>query len=709
MTIDPSLFAKVRRIASLPAIRSVAVLPHSTQHAPVAMLALWSRVTQNPGTCRCVSCVSNAGAVARRRGQRGLGGSWVLGTPTSTFLYTTVFAAALTIDARAKSDRNRQWDDAFAQLRDALDRPPNVARPARGAAEPDQTSLPAAEHDSNGIFEESDWQSVRRVANMDLGSTGCPAQREASQLDAAAQTWQDLHFDSRLPGAQALAWPANTGRDLIPHNLPPQSLWAPDVLRWKAMRRRHTRKKMAMQELATGFLIHNLVKHAGLARFSASADDILKRLSPHIRHIASSPGDEIGTAREAFLADMERLHLTDVNSSAEHIANARVHVASPGIPSYHQDADGDFYEICKQMNDSIAQLLRQCGKGNDREKALVVAKICHNLLVSTAAPDLHTFNILIAGFKLWRNASLVDDAIAAFFASKIRPNELVCTQILNHYSTQSRPNDFSRFVARMRGVGDALALANPAINVNEAGQDRLVRINEDKVYQKVHPTPMVFAALIDGVMKFAGFDRALDVYYEMKADGWGLAIPALTRLLGDCIRRADWEGGTYVWEEINSIKTKVKPSYVAKAYHHMLSLCSVTGNTVAFNQVLAEIAKRGFDQRSIINAAMKTTRWAQHKKDNMAPAWAADNLMIAVSGYLNDAKPSNNTFDEHLLDDMDFEDVPYTQQSSEESPAARTMQSNTGLLTKDNPIDTREAWSSWVEHEFGERPKDPKS
>jgi hypothetical protein len=142
----------------------------------------------------------------------------------------------------------------------------------------------------------------------------------------------------------------------------------------------------------------------------------------------------------------------------------------------------------------------------------------------------------------------------------------------------------------------------------------------------------------------------------MKADGWGLAVPELTRLLGDCIRRADWEGGTYVWEEINSIKTKAKPSYVARAYHHMLSLCSVTGNTVAFNQVLNEVAKRGFDQKAIIKAAMKTTRSAQYKKDNLAPAWAADNLMIAVSGYLNEAKAPNDASGESISDEVEYDD-----------------------------------------------------
>jgi hypothetical protein len=613
---------------------------------------------------------------------------------------TTVFAAGLTIDVKAKLDRNVQWTEAFAQLQHALDEPLTATRTAHQLEDssPDPSSQLAGHE-----VEDADSQKLHHAADMETVDSTTPNEHDVSQLDAATRTWDDLRLDSRLPGAQALPWPPNTGRELIPHHLPPQSLWSPDTLRLSALRRRHTRKKLAMQELVTGFLIHNLIRHVDLARVLGKTDPRLARLSPCIRHIAAESDAEAEAARTAYVADMEQLHITHVSSSAEHIARTRTHTTPLRLPSYTQDADGDFYQICKQMNQGITQLFGQCGKGHDAEKPFVVAKICHNLLVSTSAPDIHTFNTLIAGFTLWRRSRLVDDVIAALLASKIRPNELLCTQILRHYTVRSRPDDFSRFVALMRGVGDSLTLANPGITLNEASQNRLVRVSEDKVYQKTHPTPMVFAALIDGVMKFAGFDRALNVYYEMKADGWGLALPALTKLLADCIRRADWEGGTYVWEEINSIKAKVKPSYVARAYSHMLSLCSVTGNTAAFNQVLNEVAKRGFDQKSIINAAIQTTRWAQNKRDNIAPAWAADNVMIAVSGYVSDVKLPNDPVDDSPPDETEFGDSAFSQEMPQEGAASQTRHS--GIGTPTNTTST-EAWSSWVEYELGKRPKD---
>lgn len=650
------------------------------------MFALWSRVAQSPGTCRCISCVSNARLVVRRCGLRG---PWALRTPTSTFWYTAVFAAGLSIDAKAKADRNKQWEDAFAQLRDAMDHQP----------EPNNTSeRTASEHASAthnppvsaSLFDEADWQDAHNFVGMEVGDDSAMLEHQASHLRSSRDIWDHLRLDSRLPGAQVLDWPANTGAPLNPYHLPPQSLWAPDVLRLSALRQRQTRKKLAQQELTTGFLIFKLIRDVGLED-SHKVNDTLKQLAPAIRQIMTSTNAAAETARTAFMMDLERLQMAHVSSSPEHIDSARVNIDKSWVPHYYQDPDGDYYGICKQMNDAITQLLDSSARGRQGEKPLLVAKICHNLLISTAAPDLHTFNILIAGFSQWRRNLLVDNVIAAYHASKIRPNELLCTQILHHYTNTARPDHFTRFVAKMRGAdGDALSLANPRIKINQASQGRLVRLNPEKVLQKVYPTPMVQAALISGVLRFAGFDRALDIYYEMKADGWGLAVPGLTKLLADCIRRADWEGGTYVWEEINSIKTNVKPSYVAKAYHHMLSLCSVTGNTVAFNQVLNEVAKRGFDKKSIITAATKTTRWAQRLAPH-APAWAADNVMIAVSGYMNENVTASSEVNGLPHEDEEFDDSSFGQSTLDDDAANLTGSANTTPPKEFDSTNTGEA------------------
>ncbi|KAF1834219.1 hypothetical protein BDW02DRAFT_344314 [Decorospora gaudefroyi] len=662
------------------------------------MRAIWSRAASNPGTCRCTSCVSNTAAGARRGGRTALRGPWRFGTPTSTFVYTTIFAAGLATDARAKAARNREWEQAFARLNEAADRPP----PEQEASEQDAKEVAAATervHESLSLADlpsDLDWDVIHRIVGMELVEDDETLQTQALQSqirDYAELDCEDLSFDSRFPGDPLLEWPVNTGPALARYNLPPQSLWAPDELRLAAMRRRFTWKKLAMQNLSAGLLIHELLHRAHVAIWSKTAREELQNLAPQIQQVIAMTEDQGEHARLDILEAIENLRSTPLDDSSPFEgSDSEILVDHPAIPSYHQDADGDFYAITAQLNRGLKQLLSLDNRRANHRQAVAIAKICHNILISSAPPDLQTYNTLLAGFQRWRRPALVDSVIAAFYVHKIRPNEFTCREILNYYAARNLPDDFSSFVAKMRGVGEALMLANPSITVNEASQGRVVRNDQNKLYQKVHPTPMVFDALISGVRRFAGFDRALDIYYEMKADGWGLDVGGLTKLLGSCIRRADWEGGLYVWQEINSIKSKAKSSDMAKAYNHMLSLCSVTGNTAAFNQILNELVKRGYNSKIIIDGAKRTTRSLQ-KKEYVAPAWMADNVLIALSDYIHDVKPSDSGDAQSV---MTGEEEMFSQNAPD--------------ITEDDepaPTDENEAWAAWLEHEFGERPKDP--
>lgn len=592
----------------------------------------------------------------------------------------------------------------MGSLKEALERPLDRPLKMRGQANTEHESIDHVPLER--LPSDLDWTRVTQVAGMDLADDQRLFHRMHSRAyDDPAAAWDDLRWDSRFPGMQQLQWPANTGHRVKPYNLPPQSLWAPDMVRLAAMRRRHTWKKLTMQELCTAVLIHSLLRRVNVPSQPRIG------LSPQIERVTRFDKTEAWKARKDILANIVRLHLISVDATVDEAMQAQIYPNQPAIPRYHQDADGDFYEVTQQLNNGLKELLRHDSRDrkNDEEAAITLAKICHNLFVSSAPPDVQTFNILIAGFKRWRHPEMVDDTILAFHASKIRPNEITLRYILGHYISEKRPDGFSRFVAWMRGVSDALMLADPEVTVNEASQGRLIRINEHKVYQKVHPTPMVFGALIGGVMKFGGFDRALEVYYEMKADGWGLDMAGLTRMLGDCIRRADWQGGVYVWEEINSIKDMAMPKDMAKAYEFMLSLCSVSGNTAAFNQVLKEVAGRGFDRTTIISGALRTTRWAQSKKENLAPAWAADNLLIAVSSFVKDLKePDSSAPPEFSIDDLMY-GAPVTQGDDDllVDNLSDWDESIPTTVSEQRPTELNETWASWVEAEFGERPKDP--
>ncbi|KAF2866849.1 hypothetical protein BDV95DRAFT_583909 [Massariosphaeria phaeospora] len=672
------------------------------KHVSRIMQTLWSRATRNPGTCRCISSVSSPATIARRAGVVRHHGPRACATSSSTLRPAAMFIAGLTTGRRCHDKRKEQWDAAVAILGEELHRPPSQGTQSQPEDLFDDESLshPSPLAPENFFIESADWDSILRAVGMELveGDVFQERQSKIQQDYVSEDLWDLIQIDSRFPGVQALTWPANTGRDLVPHHLPPQSLWSPDHMRWTALRKRQTRKKLAIQELAIGRLIHSLLQ---CARVSRLPPDFSVSISPELRRLASLGQYEINIFRREIAHVIEKLQdLPSDNPSSDNLNGVRASFEGIAVPQYFQDSDGDFYQISRQMNTAIKHIFS--GTANEMKDeqywqsgqgALAVVKLCHNLLVSSAAPDVQTFNILISGFKRWRRADMVREVIKEFYVCKIRPNEITCVAILDHYIQNNLPSEFSRFVAKMRGMDNALMLARPDININQAGGDRLVRVAKDKVYQKIHPTPLVYNTIMLGVLRFAGFERALEIYYEMKEDGWGLDALALTHFLVDCVHRIDWNGGLFVWQEINTIKRKAKFSHMMKAYAQMLSLCSVAGKTVAFNQILNEVARRGLDRKAIIESAMQTTRMVQKKNDDIGPAWTADNVLIATE-YMEDATPRRQK-------DDPFEESFPSYPDSTVKPRASVASTSS---------DPETAWSSWVAHELGEDvPDEPES
>jgi hypothetical protein len=677
------------------------------------MLALWSRAVRTQGTCRCISCISNSSAVSSQGGAVTLRGAWALGTPTSTFVYTGVFAAGLAYDAKSKRKRNEQWEAAFTHLREGLDQTSTqehsrIVEVEANEVTVDDDDFPPTQ---NPLEEGLNWAKVYRVAGTELEDNvvaglrdGVVSSEQPYNMDLehlSESLWQLLPYDSRFPSAPTMEWLANTGPNPTRFHLPPQSLWAPENVRWTAMRTRQVWKKLTMQELSVGALIYSLLGHTNVPQLP---DDVLASLSPHIRQVIQMDKQQRLRCQSEVLDGMERLANVDVKISKDvALALAKLHTVDIAIPKYFQDSDGDFHFICSQMNSALKNIIDE-KPYDEHALAVATAKICHNLLVSSAAPDVQTINLLVSGFGRWKQPKLVDAVITAFTSCKIRPNEITCAAVLNHYIQNNRPDCFSLFVARMRGVRNALMLARRDVTINEAAQGRLIRVKEDKVYQKVYPTPMVFNTLMLGVLRFAGFDRAMEVYMDMKEDRWGMDVFGLGHFLEDCIQRANWEGGLFIWEEIDSIKTGVKKEHMSKAYAQMLSLCSVTSKTVAFNHILNEVVRRGFDPKRILSSAAGTTKQADKTKwAPRAPAWTADNVLIAVSHYMSEEDTSNQTDIPTAVEDDD--DGTETPNEAVDLTYDRPLPGDKTSNTRRVPIkDPDEAWAMWMQNELGETP-----
>ena len=665
----------------------------SAKHAPIAMHALWSRAARTPGTRTCLQCASNPNGLARRAGA---------------------------VSVKGPGQESAEPDERPARAYHDLD----VDDETLG----DRTHARLRQLFPDGI----PWARIHDIVSMPLAENP-PAQRSEDSLGDAALVrlqsyspvtdplWNLLQHDSRFPGTQTLDWHVNTGPALIRHHLPPQSLWSYDHVRETALKKRQTWKKLAIQELSIGTLILSLI---GFARSQLRPDSDLAHLSPSIWRIARLPKKDLQQLRKEMLAHIKYIQALSTDPSEADMLEAKSLTSLFALtkPNYFQDEDGDFYHIARKMNLAIRRHLKVT---KDEWKlsavALNLANTAHNLLVSSAAPDVQTFNLLISALKRYNLPVMADQVIDALDACKIRPNELTCAVILDHYVRTRRPQHFSRFVAKMRGLGGTLMLATPDININEAGEARLIRIHESKVFQKVHPTSLVFNTLMMGVLRFAGIDRALEIYFEMKADGWGLTVTALSQFLLDCIHQSDWQSGLWIWQEICSIKATTKSQHMAKAYTNMLCLCAVTSNTTVFNHVLKEVVDAGQDRQMILKKAMSLAESvrgvakAQERGKGYAysspPAWTSDNVMIAVSGPKDDTISSTervasvaadlpSAWDPGMNNDTES-DMELVSDFTTGKPLQPEATSRTQSESSP-PEHSDVVWSAWLQHELGE-------
>ncbi|KAF2739902.1 hypothetical protein EJ04DRAFT_508354 [Polyplosphaeria fusca] len=638
------------------------------------MQTLWSRAARIPGTCKCFSCLSNTtSALARRTRPTAVKGAWAFGTPTSTFVYTVIFAAGLAIDGGAKRNRTKQWDDAFAALNEemakaAQRRKENMARSAGKEATVDNIT-PADEvildsdnsqlvHDSctncdpiqrvEAQLNRLDWDKIQRAVGTELvvsPRVDIPPETFVPAYQVEDDLCRLLQYDSRFPSTQKLEWSANTGRALDRSKLPPQSLWSLDQARDRALRKRLSWKKLAYQEVAIALLVHRLLHRAfftPMGKHHYIPNDVFNLLSTPVKTILSLSVIAFEQIEQQLLDYFRSIMNTYGTASGEEIARLKMESRDirTVIPKYHQDDDGDFYATTAEMNAAIKHVVSQHKeRPNALEISLIVAKVCHNLLVSSAPPDVQTFNILITAFGGWDLRWFTHTVVVASFRCHIRPNEITCAAILNHYIKTRDPNGFVKYIEKMRGMKrKAVMLAHPRTKMPE---EFLVREKERKVILKVHSSPLVFKVLMYGVLKFAGFERAMDVYSDMKTEGWGLDVLGLEKFLTNCVYRADWEGGQLIWLEICSIATRSKKAHVERAFATMLSLCSVCGKKKASDQLVRETEERKLLTLRILEYATQTTRVAKHMTEkqrqlNGLAGYAAEDVLDAFAGYRTD-------------------------------------------------------------------------
>ncbi|KAK3066595.1 hypothetical protein LTS18_001617, partial [Coniosporium uncinatum] len=263
-------------------------------------------------------------------------------------------------------------------------------------------------------------------------------------------------------------------------------------------------------------MVLKMLLHSGLYDIPTTT---LKTLPPTVRPFASKP-------LEALIEDIAILkrEISHVHTEQDAFTHVEREACVVPTPRYQQDFEGYFHKIGADMNEAIVSLLRKHSsthpQGDSMPFSLLIAKLSHNLMTSSAPPNLETHNLLLGFFTRSRRDAFVDLTVQNIHHSNVRPNEYTCATVLHHYTKRNDSENFIKFVALMRGLNGGLMLANPKATINADSGGRLIRKENrpEKIIQKVYPTPMVYSAVIAGVSKFAGFERAVEICAEMNKD-----------------------------------------------------------------------------------------------------------------------------------------------------------------------------------------------
>ena len=474
---------------------------------------------------------------------------------SSTLWYSGIFAAAATFDAGIKKQRREQWDLAIAGVKQELEQPTEAAK-----------------------------EQLLDVRDQPQPTQQLPVRYEPfDELLGGEDIFR--HVDPSRPKP---LWPTNTGPALIPHNLPPQSIYADDGRKFGAQNAQLTAKKLARLETSVEILQLKLLLELQQRGWSEEAaksipDDYgvvnIRQDSEELNRqleIKRETWSRLGKADSA-LANYQR---PEGDTSLCSFAQANMEHANLGV---------------RRLNWSLRNFFKLEAEQKITKPSLI-AQTLYNLCVSSSPPNLNTFNTLLLGFSRAQEPLLVDHVIREFRQANFRPNEISLVAILNHYTNTDQPRNFAYWIGLMRGKDNGLMLARPDINITDAGRSRLVRKADEpwKVVQLPYPTPSVFGAVIAGVIKFAGFDKALSVCQDMGREGWGLCMAGLTPLLQDCAERGNWGSGTAVWDQIQALKTmsrrKVGSRWMTEriqlgTFAAMLRLCTRSKNKESFDSV----------------------------------------------------------------------------------------------------------------------------
>ncbi|KAI1780786.1 hypothetical protein F4818DRAFT_16975 [Hypoxylon cercidicola] len=359
------------------------------------MHSLWARAAQAQSSCRCRICL-HSGRLVVRRSTTAASRRKVTAADIFTACYTTILGTATVIDAHRKEARKNELDNKLEKARAAL------------------CSL-----------------DVQESTGQEGGESSRP---DAGAIIAPEIQPRDLGRKRSRP-ANALLRELGVLPEITRRPLPPTS-WMQTQLEWT-----HIEAAIAVEEQDPSYTLREPKSASQLRRTTEAVVELVNQL---LQRSASCGSTRRRDGREL---DEQSVRAEDIAWEELKGVLQSLHYPSYRHPSIEPD---DTARTRSLLGNSIRRLFNQAASSNE-----IVAKICYNILASSAPPTIHTYNALIAGFNRIERPDLAQMVIDSYINNTAWPatrQTIVC--LLSHYRGTNQINGIRDIISRMRGVKD---------------------------------------------------------------------------------------------------------------------------------------------------------------------------------------------------------------------------------------------------------------
>jgi len=197
----------------------------------------------------------------------------------------------------------------------------------------------------------------------------------------------------------------------------------------------------------------------------------------------------------------------------------------------------------KSLNQSITTILTT-EVSNPENVDSMVAKICYNLLISSAPPSINTYNIMLIHFTRLQQHHLAQAVVDSFFEdSRFRPTSCTVAAILDHYAATGDRAGFDSVIHHMRGVAGDMRLRRRHINALVDPKTQLwaqqwnITHRNSHLIAKVPRNPLIFNSLILGSLRVVGVKRAAMYFKAALREGCHVTVDVFISVAQACLTK----------------------------------------------------------------------------------------------------------------------------------------------------------------------------